>query len=143
MHGVNRMAIEASLTASHVAIVTLHRPELHNAFDDALIAELTAELRRLDADDSVRVVVLAAAGKSFSAGADLHWMRRMAAYDEAQNLADARALAELMRTLDGLSKPVIAQVQGAAYGGGVGLTAARPQGTWALLKRSEGVMARS
>ncbi len=123
MHGVNRMAIEASLTASHVAIVTLHRPELHNAFDDALIAELTAELRRLDADDSVRVVVLAAAGKSFSAGADLHWMRRMAAYDEAQNLADARALAELMRTLDGLSKPVIAQVQGAAYGGGVGLIA--------------------
>ncbi|MBS0601523.1 MAG: enoyl-CoA hydratase/isomerase family protein, partial [Proteobacteria bacterium] len=89
------MAIEASLTASHVAIVTLHRPELHNAFDDALIAELTAELRRLDADDSVRIVVLAAAGKSFSAGADLHWMRRMAAYDEAQNLADARALAEL------------------------------------------------
>ena len=123
MHGVNRMAIEASLTTRHVAIVTLNRPELHNAFDDALIAELTAELRRLDADDSVRIVVLAAAGKSFSAGADLHWMRRMAAYDEAQNLADARALAELMRTLDGLSKPVIAQVQGAAYGGGVGLIA--------------------
>ena len=108
---------------NHVATLTLNRPERHNAFDDALIAELTAELRRLDADDSVRVVVLAAAGKSFSAGADLHWMRRMADYTEAQNLADARALAELMRTLDGLSKPVIAQVQGAAYGGGVGLVA--------------------
>lgn len=107
----------------HVARLTLNRPERHNAFDDALIAGLTTELQRLDADDSIRVVVLAANGKSFSAGADIHWMQRMADYTEAQNLADARALAGLMRTLDGLSKPVIAQVQGAAYGGGVGLVA--------------------
>ena len=105
------------------ATLTLNRPELHNAFDDALIAELTAALRQLEADPAVRVVILAANGKSFSAGADLNWMRRMADYSDAENLADSRALAELMATLNHLSKPTIALVQGAAYGGGVGLVA--------------------
>ncbi len=107
----------------HVATVTLDRPEVHNAFDDALIARLTATLRALEADADVRVVVLAAAGKSFSAGADLNWMRRMAEYDLERNLEDARGLAELMRTLDALAKPTVARVQGAAIGGGVGLVA--------------------
>ncbi|MCU0868519.1 MAG: enoyl-CoA hydratase/isomerase family protein [Burkholderiales bacterium] len=109
--------------AGAVATVTLDRPALHNAFDDALIAELTAKLAALDADASVRVVVLAAEGRSFSAGADLNWMRRMAGYSDAENLADARGLAELMRTLDRMSRPTIARVQGSAFGGGVGLVA--------------------
>lgn len=106
-----------------VATLTMNNPERHNAFDDLLIAELTREFRRLDADPQVRVVVLAANGKSFSAGADLNWMRRMADYSATENLADARALAELMRTLNELSKPTIALVQGPVYGGGVGLVA--------------------
>lgn len=106
-----------------VATLTLNRPQLHNAFDDALIAQLTAALRGLEADPGVRMVVLAARGKSFSAGADLNWMRRMADYTEQQNLEDARRLAELMRTLDGLAKPTVARVQGPAFGGGVGLVA--------------------
>ncbi|MBI1920023.1 MAG: enoyl-CoA hydratase/isomerase family protein [Geobacter sp.] len=106
-----------------VATLTMNRPEVHNAFDDALIAALTGELRRLEADDRVRVVVLAAAGRSFSAGADLSWMRRMADYTREENLADALGLAELMRTLNDLKKPTIASIQGAAFGGGVGLVA--------------------
>lgn len=105
------------------ATLTMNRPELHNAFDDAVISELTDALRQLDDDPDVRVVILAASGRSFSSGADLNWMRRMADYSREQNLADAEGLAELMRTLDTLSKPTIALVQGAAYGGGVGLVA--------------------
>lgn len=106
-----------------IATLTMNRPELHNAFDDLLIADLTAELKRLEADEAVRVVLLAGSGRSFSAGADLSWMRRMADYSREQNLADALGLAELMQTLNSLSKPTIALVQGAAYGGGVGLVA--------------------
>lgn len=115
--------IHTQVDALGRAVLTMNRPEVHNAFDDTLIGALTAELRRLEADDAVRVVILAAAGKRFSAGADLGWMRRMADYSHAENLADAQALAELMRTLDGLAKPTIALVQGPVYGGGVGLVA--------------------
>lgn len=106
-----------------VGTVVMDRPDRHNAFDEHVIADLTAAFARLGADDAVRAVVLRGAGKSFSAGADLDWMRRMAAYDEAANLADARALAALMRTIDALPKPTVALVHGAAYGGGVGLVA--------------------
>ena len=106
-----------------VATVTLDRPQVHNAFDDHLIAALTEELARLGQDRSVRVVVLAAAGKSFSAGADLNWMQRMAGYTEDENYRDSLALAGLMRTLNELPKPTVARVQGAAFGGGVGLVA--------------------
>ena len=106
-----------------VAVVTLNRPDLHNAFNETLIAELTELLNVLDADDGVRAVVLAGSGKSFCAGADLNWMKKMAGYGPAENLADAQALALMLRTLHGLSKPTVARVQGAAYGGGVGLTA--------------------
>jgi methylglutaconyl-CoA hydratase len=106
-----------------LAILTLNRPDVHNAFDDALIADMTQALRDLDADDTVRIVVLSANGKSFSAGADLNWMRRMATYTEAQNLEDAKGLAALMATLNSLSKPTVARVHGPAYGGGVGLVA--------------------
>ncbi|MCE2990178.1 MAG: enoyl-CoA hydratase/isomerase family protein [Burkholderiales bacterium] len=106
-----------------IAIVTLNRPDKHNAFDDALIADLTAHLQAVDARDDVRVVVLSASGKSFSAGADLHWMKRMAGYSEIENQQDAMGLATLMKTLHSLGKPTVARVQGAAYGGGVGLVA--------------------
>jgi methylglutaconyl-CoA hydratase len=105
------------------AWVTLNRPEIHNAFDDRLIADLTAQLTRLAEDPAVRAVVLTGGGKSFSAGADLNWMRRTASYGEAENLADARALAQLMATLNELPKPTIARVNGAALGGGTGLVA--------------------
>ncbi|HEX8740499.1 MAG TPA: enoyl-CoA hydratase/isomerase family protein [Casimicrobiaceae bacterium] len=107
-----------------VATLTLARPEVHNAFDETLIAHLFAHLAALDTDPAVRVVVLAGAGKSFCAGADLDWMRRMAAFDHAANLADARGLAAMLHALDALSKPTIARVHGAAFGGGVGLVAA-------------------
>jgi methylglutaconyl-CoA hydratase len=106
-----------------LGIVTLNHPEKHNAFDDALIAELTTAFQSLDANPAVRAVILSAAGKSFSAGADLNWMKRMAEYSPEENLRDASALATLMSTLHGLSKPTIARVQGAALGGGVGLVA--------------------
>jgi methylglutaconyl-CoA hydratase len=106
-----------------VGLVTLNRPERHNAFDDALIGELTDALRSMEAEDGIRVVVLSAAGRSFSAGADLNWMRRVAGASVDENRRDAMALAALMRTLAELRKPTIARVQGAAYGGGVGLVA--------------------
>ncbi|MEO1225708.1 MAG: enoyl-CoA hydratase/isomerase family protein [Pseudomonadota bacterium] len=109
--------------ADDIANVTLVRGEVHNAFDDALIADLTAAFHDVGANPSVRVVILAAEGKSFSAGADLNWMRRMAGYSEAENVADAKALAGLMQTIDTCPKPTIARVQGAAFGGGVGLVA--------------------
>ena len=107
--------------ARGVATVTLNRPAIHNAFDDALIAALTAALRRLEADAAVRAVVLTGSGQSFSAGGDLNWMRRMAQYSEAENFADAIALAELLRTLNELAKPTLAHVNGAAFAGGLGL----------------------
>ena len=107
-----------------VAVVTLNRPELRNAFDEALIAELTQTMRALDADAGVRVVVLAGAGPAFCAGADLNWMKRMAGYSYEQNLADAEALAAMLRSIDRLSKPTIARVHGPAFAGGVGLVAA-------------------
>ena len=106
-----------------VVRLRLNRPELHNAFDAGLIGELTAALDGLAADAAVRVVVLEAAGASFSAGADLNWMRGMAQAGEAENRDDALALARLMRTLDELPKPTIARVHSAAFGGGVGLVA--------------------
>jgi methylglutaconyl-CoA hydratase len=113
----------AERRAGGVVWLTLDRPEIHNAFDDRLIVELTAELARLGEDDVVRVVVLTGAGRSFSAGADLNWMRRTSSYGEAENLADAGALARLMQTLNELPKPTVARVNGAALGGGTGLVA--------------------
>lgn len=115
--------IVSEITPQGVATVTLNRPGIHNAFDDTLIGELTETLRRLDADYEARFLVLGANGNSFSAGADIGWMRRMADYDKRQNRADARLMAELMRTLYEFGKPTIARVQGPAFGGGVGLVA--------------------
>ncbi|MEQ8226523.1 MAG: enoyl-CoA hydratase-related protein [Rhodospirillales bacterium] len=110
--------------AGGIATVTLQRPEVHNAFDDELINRLTRELQGLSRDTVVRVVILASTGKSFSAGANVDWMQRMAEYGHEENLEDAKALAGLMFTLASLRKPTIAAVQGSAYGGGVGLVAA-------------------
>jgi methylglutaconyl-CoA hydratase len=106
-----------------VARLRMTRAQVHNAFDDALIADMTSALARVADDARVRVLVLEADGASFSAGADLHWMRGMAAASEEENRRDSLALARLMRTLDELPKPTIARVQGAAFGGGVGLVA--------------------
>jgi methylglutaconyl-CoA hydratase len=102
----------------------MNRPDVHNAFNEQLIAELTAACQALDADDAVRVVVLAGRGKSFSAGADLNWMRRAAEASVDANLADARKLAGMLRTLAEMNKPTIARVHGAALGGGMGLASA-------------------
>jgi methylglutaconyl-CoA hydratase len=115
--------VQVEIGADGVATLRLDRPALHNAFDATLIAELTAALEQLDSDPDVRVVVLSGNGSTFSAGADLNWMRAMAGADEAANRTDALALARLMRTLNFLSKPTIARVNGSAYGGGVGLVA--------------------
>lgn len=104
-----------------IATVTLNRPEKYNAFDDAIIEQMTQAFEGIDADDSIRVMVLAANGKHFSAGADLAWMKRMATYSYDENLSDARGLAKMLSTLNYLSKPTIARVQGAAFGGAVGL----------------------
>lgn len=106
-----------------VAHLRMTRPQVHNAFDADLIGELTAALEQVATDAGVRVLVLEAEGVSFSAGADLNWMRGMAAASEDANRIDSLALARLMRTLDELPKPTIARVQGAAFGGGVGLVA--------------------
>ena len=106
------------------AILILNRPEIRNAFDDELIASLAKTLKRLDADENVRAVVLMGAGPAFCAGADLNWMKRMAGYTLKQNYADAKALADMLKTLDRMSKPTIARVHGPAYAGGVGLVAA-------------------
>lgn len=110
--------------ADGVGRVTLNRPEIRNAFDDALIAALTKAMKALEADKRVRVVLLAGAGPAFCAGADLNWMKRMAKYTYAQNLKDARALATMLKTIDRLAKPTLARVHGAAFAGGTGLVAA-------------------
>jgi methylglutaconyl-CoA hydratase len=106
-----------------VARVTLARPEVHNAFNETMIEELTAIFRELRERAEVRVVVLAGEGRSFSAGADIEWMRRAAGQSEEENLADASRMAEMLYNIDRFPKPVVARVQGAALGGGVGLIA--------------------
>lgn len=121
---MNDPRILVTRPADGVARITLARPQLRNAFDDATIAALTAAFADADADAGVRVVVLAAEGPAFCAGADLHWMRRMAGYSREQNLADAAALAEMLRTIAACRKPTIARVQGDVYAGGMGLVAA-------------------
>jgi len=109
---------------SGVARVTLDRPEVRNAFDDALIKKLKSAFETLGNEASVRVVVLAGNGPAFCAGADLNWMKRMAGYGYAENLADAQALATMLATLDRLPQPTIARVHGPAFAGGTGLVAA-------------------
>ena len=104
-----------------VAQVTLNNPDKHNAFDDQMIIELTNAFNALAANANVRIMLLKSEGKSFSAGADLDWMKRMASYSYQQNLNDARALAAMLKVLHQMPIPTIARVQGAAFGGAVGL----------------------
>ncbi|MFQ5489637.1 MAG: enoyl-CoA hydratase/isomerase family protein [Phycisphaerae bacterium] len=112
------------VTEGGVDIVTLARPELHNAFNEVVIAELTEAFLDVGRDEGVRAVVLAGEGRSFCAGADVHWMKRMVGYSFEENVADANAMANMLRAIRECPKPVIARVHGAAIGGGVGLVAA-------------------
>jgi len=107
-----------------IARLTLNRPEVRNAFDDALISELKKTLEEIKNDKAVRVLILADNGPAFCAGADLNWMKRMAGYGYEENLADARALAEMLAALDRMPKPTIARVHGPVFAGGTGLVAA-------------------
>jgi methylglutaconyl-CoA hydratase len=119
------MAENVLLEVDHrgVATLTLNRPEIHNAFDAALVLRLTELLMDVKSRPDVRVVVLTGAGRSFTAGADIHWMRSMADCGEEENFEDALHLADLMSLLNSLPLPSIARVNGHAYGGGVGLIA--------------------
>ncbi|MBT3791271.1 MAG: enoyl-CoA hydratase/isomerase family protein [Alphaproteobacteria bacterium] len=107
-----------------VATITINRPEVHNAFDDHLIEELSARFESAENEDDVRLVVIAARGRTFCAGADLEWMRKSANFSKEENIADSRKLAEALHRLDTMSKPTLALIQGPAYGGGIGVIAA-------------------
>ncbi|SNR33367.1 crotonase/enoyl-CoA hydratase family protein [Puniceibacterium sediminis] len=115
--------IQVETDARGVAIVTLQRPEKHNAMNAQMIAELSEAARALGGDDTVRVVVLTGAGKTFCAGGDLGWMRDQAGKDRAGKMAEAGALATMLGLWNALPKPLIGRVHGAAYGGGIGLVA--------------------
>ncbi len=122
------MSVFQTLTVSHraagVAQVTMSRPAVFNAFDEAMIAELDTVFTQLAEDDSVRVIVLAGDGKHFSAGADLQWMQRASQASREWNLEDARRFAGMLARIESCPKPTLARVQGAALGGGVGLVCA-------------------
>lgn len=120
----NFETLEIDRPRAGVARVTMNRPEVFNAFDETMIAELDSAFGILAADDGVRIVLLAGAGKHFSAGADLDWMKRASEASVEWNLEDARKLAAMLARIDGCPKPVVARVQGAALGGGVGLVCA-------------------
>ena len=120
---MNYDTLEVSISGG-VAHIWMNRPDRHNSFDETLIYELMEVFLSLDSDPEVRVVVLGGRGKSFSAGADLNWMKRAADYTIEENLRDARVLSKMLATINRLSKPTVARVHGAALGGGAGLTAA-------------------
>jgi methylglutaconyl-CoA hydratase len=122
MSAAPRLRLERGPDA-RVARVVLDRPDVHNAFDDVLIKELQKTFRALASDVSVRVVELRGEGKSFCAGADLNWMKRLAGFTLEENRRDSAELAQLFRALDEFDKPLVARVQGAAIGGGTGLAA--------------------
>lgn len=117
-------SLKSTIDDRGVLTLTMHRPKVHNAFDADMIAELTDALLAADKEESVRIVVITGSGSCFSAGADLNWMRSLVDASEADNEADALRLAKLMRSLNYLSRPTIARINGAAFGGGVGLIAA-------------------
>ncbi len=116
------VAVSRSVSG-RVARLVLARPDVRNAFDDALIAELTASVRDLEGDRDLRVLVLSGEGKAFCAGADLAWMGRMVSYSHADNRRDSEALAKLFAALDAFPRPVVGRIHGAALGGGAGLVA--------------------
>ncbi len=113
--------VTTTVTPNGVATVTIDNPTKHNAFDDVIITELTDAFISSDTNKDIRVVILASNGKNFSAGADLDWMKRMASYSFDENLTDAQSLAAMFKALNFMSKPTIARIQGAVFGGAVGL----------------------
>jgi len=113
--------VNTEIDSRGVARVTINNPEKRNAFDDQIIAQLTEAFTAIASNPDVRVMVLSSKGKNFSAGADLGWMQRMANYSYEENLRDANALALMLQTLNRMPQPTIARVQGAAFGGGIGL----------------------
>jgi len=115
--------IKIRYSENGIVRVTLNRPDIHNAFDEVMIAQLTSTFLDLDKNKSIRVLILDAAGESFSAGADLTWMRKMSGFSRDENVQDSQQLADLMSILYQMKCATIAAVQGAAYGGGVGLVA--------------------
>jgi methylglutaconyl-CoA hydratase len=121
---MNFTMLDISRDSHGVATIWMNRPDVHNAFNAQVIAELTAAFLALDADDSVRVVVLAGRGKSFSAGGDINWMKAAGSASFEENLEDAGKLATMLLTLAHMTKPTIARVHGAALAGGMGLAAA-------------------
>jgi len=116
--------LELDRTPAGIALVWLNRPDVRNAFNETMIAELTAVFRALDADAAVRAIILAGRGKAFCAGADLNWMKKMASYSFEQNYEDALGLANMLHTVHTVKKPTVARVHGAAFAGGMGLVAA-------------------
>lgn len=116
--------LEIAIDARGVARVQMNRPEVFNAFDETMIAELGQAFDRLGTDPAVRLIVLSGAGKAFSAGADIQWMRRASEATHEWNLEDARGFAAMLHRIAVCPKPTLARVQGVALGGGVGLTAA-------------------
>jgi methylglutaconyl-CoA hydratase len=116
--------LHIAVDARGVARLTMTRPEVFNAFNEAMIAELSQAMEHLVADPHVRLVVLAGAGKAFSAGADLQWMKRASEASQAENVEDARRFAAMLQRIAECPKPTLARVQGLALGGGVGLAAA-------------------
>ena len=122
-HNYQTIQVQRDGPNGHLARVSLNRPEVRNAFNEVVIAELTAAFAELGQDPTLRVIVLAAEGKAFCAGADLNWMKAMAGFNWDQNHADAALLAEMLWTIYSCPVPVIARVQGDVYAGGVGLVA--------------------
>lgn len=114
----------AVTVAQHVATVTLNRPDVRNAFNETVIAEVTGAFRALGDTPEVRAIVLAGNGPAFCAGADLNWMKTMAGYSDDENRADALTLAQMLHTVWSCPKPVVARIHGDTYAGGVGLVAA-------------------
>lgn len=107
----------------HVGRIWFNRPDIHNALNDVVLAEMKAALKAFEKDRAVRAILLGGHGKSFCAGADLNWMKKAAGYSKAQNLKDAKGLSETLWTLASLSKPTVARVHGNAFAGGMGFVA--------------------
>ncbi|MDX1693205.1 MAG: enoyl-CoA hydratase/isomerase family protein [Ketobacteraceae bacterium] len=120
---MNDQQVIFEIDSAGMATITLNRPEVHNAFNDAVIARLIAAIDTCHNHEDVRVVLLRSTGKNFSAGADLNWMKNMAGMDHEENRKDAANLASLMEKLYRLDKPVITRVQGKSFGGALGLIA--------------------
>ena len=112
------------MDARGVLTLTLNRPEIMNAFDDSLISELDNAFSEIEKNESVRIVILTGKGKAFSAGADFNWMKKMSSRSREKNINDAMIFSKMLSRLNSLTVPTIAKVNGATYGGGVGLVAA-------------------